>query len=313
MKVLRHVRDVMIGRSGPRAGLRAILLAEPSIVKGVKRFESDLIEGDVPPEDSPVFIFSAGWRSGSTLLQRLVTSSGDVFVWGEPYDHSELIQSLARTMTAFSHSWPPTPKFYNGETIDTLSNRWIATLYPSCLSLLKGHRAVFETTFAKPALASGANRWGIKEVRLDIGHAHYLKLLYPSAKFLFLYRNPYESYRSYRNFGARWYLKWPSRPIFTPREFGRVWENLTSQFVEQGESFGGFVLSYEDLLSDQDLRVRLEEYLCLKPDWDILDSRIDGRGDLNESRKELSFAELLMLNSTAGRLARKLGYTSNSH
>ena len=31
---------------------------------------------------SPLFILSAGWRSGSTLLQRLIISAKGVVIWG---------------------------------------------------------------------------------------------------------------------------------------------------------------------------------------------------------------------------------------
>ncbi|MEO0535490.1 MAG: hypothetical protein AAF215_16660 [Cyanobacteria bacterium P01_A01_bin.123] len=36
--------------------------------------------------DSPIFVFSAGWRSGSTLLQRLVMSDKSVVIWGELFN-----------------------------------------------------------------------------------------------------------------------------------------------------------------------------------------------------------------------------------
>ena len=39
---------------------------------------------------SPVFILSAGWGAGSTLLQRLIMSSGEVLVWGEPFDQAAI-------------------------------------------------------------------------------------------------------------------------------------------------------------------------------------------------------------------------------
>lgn len=38
------------------------------------------------PCEKPVFIFSSSWRSGSTLLQRYITASGEVLVWGETVD-----------------------------------------------------------------------------------------------------------------------------------------------------------------------------------------------------------------------------------
>ena len=35
------------------------------------------------PCDKPIFIFACSWRSGSTLLQRYITASGEILVWGE--------------------------------------------------------------------------------------------------------------------------------------------------------------------------------------------------------------------------------------
>lgn len=306
LRGVRNIRDVTIGKPRARARLKDIESVDPSIVTGVNRFREKLLENDQPSEESPIFIFSAGWRSGSTLLQRLVMSEGNVFIWGEPYDHCQIVQSMAKTMMAFSAQWPAPKQLYNGDSVDLLSRQWVATMYPSYSSLIEGHRAAFDATFRKPALASGADRWGIKEVRLDIDHAHYLKMLYPSAKFLFLYRNPYESYRSYKSFGSRWFFSWPDEPVFTPRKFGRIWRNLTSQFVEHGEILGGFVLSYEDLLSDESLRGRLEEYLHLELDWNLLDMKIDGHGKSAKEQKDLTFLEKVILGREVGPLVRQL-------
>lgn len=35
-------------------------------------------------QENPIFIFSAGWRSGSTLIQWMVNSSGNVLIRGNP-------------------------------------------------------------------------------------------------------------------------------------------------------------------------------------------------------------------------------------
>ena len=124
-------------------------------------------------------------------------SDPNVFIWGEPYDHCRIVQALAETTKAFTPDWPPQRYFYDGSEKSELSARWIADLYPSLEDLRQGHRAIFEAMFAKPARETGANRWGLKEVRLGAEHAHYLKWLFPKARFLFIYRNPLEAYRSY--------------------------------------------------------------------------------------------------------------------
>jgi hypothetical protein len=34
------------------------------------------------PDDQPIFVCAVGWRSGSTLLQRLLMTDPSVLVWG---------------------------------------------------------------------------------------------------------------------------------------------------------------------------------------------------------------------------------------
>ena len=54
----------------------------------------------------PIFILAAGWRSGSTFLQRLVMSREEAFIWGEPYRHAALVDSLASQVKVFTDVWP---------------------------------------------------------------------------------------------------------------------------------------------------------------------------------------------------------------
>lgn len=311
MRIISNIRDVMFGRPAARASLKEAGTSAPSIVEGVNRFRSELLKDDLPPEASPIFVFSAGWRSGSTLLQRLIMSSKNVLIWGEPYNRCALIQAMAQSMAAFSHDWPGPKGIYDGQLVDRLTGDWIANLYPSGASLLDGHRAMFESMFAKPALAAGANRWGIKEVHLEIEHAHYLKLLFPSAKFVFLYRNPYDSFRSYKSFGARWFFQWPDEPVFTPGKFGRIWTKLVSGFLDQGSELGGFVLAYEDLIASPETRQDLEDYLQLRPDWGLLGKKVDGHGT-GHKNKGLTGLEVAALNRSVKELAVKLGYTNGA-
>jgi hypothetical protein len=36
-----------------------------------------------PSHHQPIFVLSSLWRPGSTLLQRFITATGEVLVWGE--------------------------------------------------------------------------------------------------------------------------------------------------------------------------------------------------------------------------------------
>jgi hypothetical protein len=198
---------------------------------------------------TPIFIFSAGWRSGSTLLQRmLMSNNSEMLIWGEPFDKSQLFDRMMNQLNCFTSDWPP-QRFFLAENDANLSKTWIANLYPSVSNFLDSHRRYFDTLFAEPALKKGFLQWGVKEVRLTINHARYLKLLYPSAKFIFLVRNPNDAYASYRPSGE-WYKEWPDKPVFTPYSFGRNWAELAGGFVNGYKSVGGFLVKYEDLAVD---------------------------------------------------------------
>src|SRR6478752_6779725 len=98
--------------------------------------------------EEPVFVLAAGWRSGSTLLQRALLSH--CFVWGEPFGHAGLIERLADPLRAVNNGWPEPHFMYRGEPPDKLTDKFIANLYPSPRHLLNAYLAWFEALFAAP-------------------------------------------------------------------------------------------------------------------------------------------------------------------
>jgi hypothetical protein len=197
--------------------------------------------------EEPVFVLAAGWRSGSTLLQRALLSQ--CLVWGEPLGHAGLIERLADPLRAVNDHWPEPHFVYRGQPVDSLAGKFIANLYPQPRHWMEALLAWFDALFARPARAAGRGRWGLKEVRLSADHATLLRWLYPRAKLLFLIRNPYDAFRSFaarRDQGWKWYHRWPDYPV-TPELFGRHWRELAGSFLAAGEALGGLVIHYEDL------------------------------------------------------------------
>ncbi len=226
-------------------------------------------------KESPIFILSAGWRSGSTLLQRLIMSKDSILVWGEPYSHSGLLDGLAMPIKALTQNWPADHWFIDHYAPAELSNLWVANLYPDIKALQKANLCYMQTLFKHPAEELGFSRWGVKDVRLTIDHAHFLKWLYPHAKFLFLYRNPYKAYMSYRP-ARSWYKQWPSQPVFTPKAFAEHWLELLSGYIGGKEEIGGLLIQYEELCSDSfDVRP-LQDYLGMDIDSSILKNKVGG-------------------------------------
>ncbi|MCG6868697.1 MAG: sulfotransferase [Gammaproteobacteria bacterium] len=226
---------------------------------------------------APVFVLAAGWGSGSTLLQRLVMSSGQVFLWGEPFDQCAVIQRLTVGLVAMREDWPPDWHFRDETDPQKLTTEWIANLLPPVSSLHAAHRQFVGAWLGDP-LPDASLRWGLKEVRLTVDHARYLKWLYPSAKFLFLVRDPADSYRSC--LGVNWYSFWPDYKVRSPVAFAHHWRHLAEGFLERHEAVGGMLVRYEDLVSGNfDLRTVVDYLEVDRIDAALLENKVGARSE----------------------------------
>ena len=291
---------------------------EWSIPKGLnalyRRFD---VEPQLPG-GAPVFLLASAWRSGSTLMQRLLVSGGDLMMWGEPYDHSALIRSMAESVIPFDDKWPPANYIVDPADPPT-AEKWIANAYPHPSDLMAAHRAFFDRLFDVPAQELGFARWGVKGVRLSGEHAVYLRRIYPDARFIFLYRNPYDAFLSYRllhdirTHSYWWYHRWPDDQVADAAHFGRLWRSMTSSYLEWGPQLGAVTVAYEDVVRGKDLD-RVAKLVGMDLSSDVLDRKVgatgDQRGEWEGARRNLDGVELSALRETAGGLARRARHDS---
>lgn len=253
IELFRLATRAVFGTRTARRDKRAGEARASNPADGTRFLFADKQDGKDPFEERPIFVLSAGWRAGSTLVQRLVASGERVLLWGEPYDRAAPVQRLSASTAPFSDAWPPAGYPAPPEHLDDLSKSWTATLYPPQSALAAAHRAFMLRLFAEPARTAGAVRWGLKEVRFGHAEAVYLHALFPQASFVFVRRRIEDAWRSYRNFSGAtdWYARWPHRPVHTPYAFARHCARLQAEFHAAAEATGGMILDYEALVTRQ--------------------------------------------------------------
>ena len=302
ISLLRASVRFALGSQGARAGHRETQKQISHRAEGVAQFLSLSEAEETAPDDAPIFLLSAGWRSGSTLLQRLLSSGDDVLIWGEAYDRSTIVQHMVDSLAPFTTEWPPKVYMDPPKAIEDVSKVWVANLYPPPQALLTAYRTTIEELFARPAYDLGAKRWGFKEVRFGLAEARLLQGLFPRARFLFIYRDLEETYLSYSRFSPAmdWYARWPEQPAFTPYAYARQWADLRRQMDQAAEDTGGILIAYADLVGGRVDLDRIGDYVGFALDKSVLENRI-GSGADKQRAKSVSGLERLLLN--AGRRA----------
>jgi Sulfotransferase family len=213
--------------------------------------------------ESPIFLLATGWRSGSTLLQRILITDPSVLLWGEPLGEMTLVSEIAGMLARLS-TFPRLKELCAGNypPFSSLSTSWIASLYPPGNDFRVGLQTLLTRWLGEPAQRRGFGRWGFKEVRMGAAEATLLHWLYPKAKFVLLSRNPYDCYRSLADSG--WHHIYHARPdirIDSAAGLARHWNRIALSWSELPADFPAFRVRYEDLIGGKvDFR-KLEAWL----------------------------------------------------
>jgi hypothetical protein len=254
------------------------------------------------PCEDPVLICSAGWRSRSTLLQRMCLADPRVLVWGEALDRCGILQSLAAQWRPIDARWPNERHLLAPGDPPPAADRWLANLSPPLASLRLGQRRLLDTLFGAPARAAGRPRWGLKEVRLGGEEIRWFRMLLPETRIVLLVRDPVEAFESYAPRGP-WFERWPDRPVTTASAFAEMWSRLVEDFLELADEPGIMLVRDDELESRRDeLAAHLDLELALPSALE----RIPGGAELHEDRRATA-GELRTVRRLTGNLRRRLG------
>ena len=246
-----------------------------------------------PPEpDRPVFVFGCAFRCGSTLLQRLISSSQQVFVWGENNGLVSHLYRAGRNLSAWSKFIGEQERDFQDEGF----NAWVANLNPPFPeAYVAATRAFLQTYYVAETEARGFPRWGFKEVRYDAREASLLFRCFPESRLIFLLRDPRDVLASAA--GTPWYEEDGGAPAIS-----KLWtRNVTSLLALKDPRL--LTLRYEALLEDPENWVgRIAEHVQVPAEsLDLGILTVKTRG--TDGRPRLGEAEEAVLASSALREA----------
>jgi hypothetical protein len=307
---IRHLRESWDWAHTPRLTLPTVAELSKSLA-ALDQVSSKRVEPD--DAESPIFLLATGWRTGSTLLQRIIVTDPKLLLWGEPFGEmamfSTLVEVLSRlsTFPNLSQLWAGEDLTSSAETSALMAQSWIATLYPTGMDLRIALRAFLSRWLGRPATERGFSRWGFKEVRLGATEALLLRWLYPNAKFVILSRHPFNCYRSLADSG--WHHVYHRRPdirVDSAAGFARHWNRLALSWSELPAGFPSVHIRYEDLVQGKvDFR-ELESWLGIKVNEETALSVVVGQTSI---RQTLSWFERFVITSEATPGMRALGYS----
>ena len=255
-------------------------------------------EGD---GSEPVFVLAAGWRTGSTLLQRILMTDPQLCLWSEPMGRMAPFPRLTESILAIDGTWPS--REWTTGSPDASDDLGVARQMPCGSDLRAGWRSWLRTWLADPAALRGRPRWGLKEVRLGAADACVLRWLFPRARVVALVRHPYAAYRSCKYWTL--YDRWPDVPVDSAASYGRHWARLAGSWLEGPDVPPALLVRYEDLLSgsfdfrelEQDLGLHLEE-----------DRALDRRVGATRDGHGLTRSERNTIAREAGSVMERFGY-----
>jgi len=261
-------------------------------------------------DERPIFLLATGWRSGSTLLQRVLSTDPNVLLWGEPLGEMALLPGLT-AMLARASEFPELRERCSPDNpaFASLATSWIATLYPPGGDFREGLRGLITSWMGNAARQRGFTRWGFKEVRLGAADAMLLHWLYPNAKFILLTRNPYDCYLSLSDSGwNHLYRRRPDIRVDSAAGLARHWNQLALSWSELPPDFPAYRIKYEDMVAGKVDFQGLGSWLGIRIREENAISVYIGH---TARRRQLGWCQRLIVEQETREGRRVLGYSGN--
>lgn len=252
----------------------------------------------------PILIFGPAARTGTTLVMRLLNSTGEMLIYGENAHVMDFADTCARVSGTFTRlaetSAREVARIKSGDV-----DFW-PSFNPSADQAVPGYAAMFYELmmiYLRDSLAHGFARWGVKNVLREFSVIRTIQQLLPDAKVIVICRNLAEVIRSQK---ARRFIAAPEQV----EAQCQVWRRNTEQALDY--SNGNFlVMHHEALVRDPGPEIaRLEGFARVSGiDRRVLERRVNTfRGQASDGLSdseyiapgELSAAEVAVIGRYEG-------------
>jgi hypothetical protein len=210
-------------------------------------------------EKPPVFVIGPTTRCGTSLLQRLLNSTGRIVVYGENFALLQTFPDIIRNYQREADAKRKVIAMARDLLVEKREDFEASSLFPdfdSYLRALIGSFRLLLRSYRDDAAALGFERWGIKhQIRSQTSFAILPRLL-PDARYVMIYRDLLPVARSAK-------ARWPGdfRGPQDWRRFARNWaDNIRTMQRLSGDAF--LLLKYENFTADPEPHLqRLERFV----------------------------------------------------
>jgi hypothetical protein len=196
---------------------------------------------------TPVFITAPTARNGVTLLQRLLNSSRKMIVYGENLNFMSVLPKLVLSTVKVHTERTAEFDAARNQFLQQTTESWTSNLWPDSQPfMLIAFEAFYKAVeaYQKCSEQYGYLRWGIKNPLNEPQMLDHLRVLLPKARFIFIYRHPYDVIKSAK---SRKFIKSEE----DLRNYALQWGDHVS-IVAQDNSPEVWVLKYEELIANPD-------------------------------------------------------------
>jgi len=249
-----------------------------------------------------IFIWAPTQRCGTGLLQRLVTSSKEVLIFGEDKFLTDQLPSLMIEHAELDNDIKAsTSKLASGDY-----NGWFPSalpFYEDYIEALAGSFNLMSDAYSSTAKKLGFANWGSKLPYVSTAQLSAINTLLPNSKHVFLYRNLADVMKSMK--GRRW--------VADHKQFKETCNKWFNSLSEIGSAFTGvnwmYMLSHDKLIEKPSFYMsELQSFLGLSElDIKVFDHKINTFiGEEQDGHSETSYVKPVSLSDEEETLCQQV-------